>query len=76
MSRIVSVSGGEYVREERYVIRLEEIEPFVEVDELSRAVRELCGDELSSEDRRAVDALDRALRRRDAGADEDDWLDD
>lgn len=76
VNRILSVGGGDYLRREHYLIRLNEIEPFVEVDELARAVGELRGDALSPEDRRAVGAFERALRRRDAGGNEDGWLDD
>jgi predicted KAP-like P-loop ATPase len=67
LSRVVSQSAGQYLPEERHVVPLKEIEPFVSVEELSSAVEGLAEDQLRPEDRQAVVAFRRAVRRRAEG---------
>jgi predicted KAP-like P-loop ATPase len=62
---------GDYVGTERYYMRRIDIETLISMDTLDARVRELSADSLSDEDRRAVEAFQKAMERRGLGQSDD-----
>ncbi len=75
LTRVLSQTASEYVPEERYVIRLKKVEPFADLGRLSEAVSRLDVAALTPDERRAVEAFQRAMRRRVEKQPEDEWDD-
>jgi hypothetical protein len=63
---------GDYIATERYYMRRKDIETLISMDALDERVRRFPADGLSEEDRRAVDAFQKAMERRKAGKPDDD----
>lgn len=72
VSRSVRQSVNEYVGRERLYMRGKEIETLIPMDTLDDLVRDLPSDDLSDEDRRAINAFKKAVERRKLGKSDDD----
>lgn len=68
-----SQSMGDYVAKISRYIRLQELEHFVSIDEISEVVNRMGGHPLNGTDQEAVNAFKEAILRRSKGEDEDDW---
>lgn len=70
-----STSQGidDYVAKITWYIRLKTIEDFIPVNVLEKKIRKIEVDKITTEEKRAVDAFFRALKRRQAGKSDDDW---
>jgi predicted KAP-like P-loop ATPase len=66
----------DYVPRTSWRMRLRHLEDFVSLDVLTRHIEQLPLEDLTEEQRRAVDAFEKALKRRQAGRSDDDWFDD
>jgi predicted KAP-like P-loop ATPase len=66
----------DYVSQISWRMRLQYLEDFVSLNVLTRRIEQLPLEDLSEEQRRAVDAFQRALSRRKLGRSDDNWLDD
>lgn len=64
---------GDYVAKISRYIRLQELEHFVSIDEISEVVNRMGGHPLNGTDQEAVNAFKEAILRRSKGEDEDDW---
>lgn len=73
LHRVRSVGTGQYLPEDRYEMRLKEIEEFIPVDVVSRRMANADLSDLSEEERQAVEAFERALQRRAEGRSDEDW---
>ena len=62
---------GDYVARSRWVVRLNEVENFVDLPTMKTRIDEL--DEIPDESAAAVKAFRRALKAREEGHEEDDW---
>lgn len=63
----------DYVPRTSWRIRLKYLEDFASLDVLTRHIEQLRGADLTEEQRRAVDAFQRALGEKQAGRPDDDW---
>jgi len=63
----------DYVAKITWNIRLKTIEDFVPVDLLDKEIRSIAVNKITTEEKRAVDAFHKALKRRQAGRSDDDW---
>ena len=66
----------DYVSQEHWRINLKTIEDFVSVDALERKVAELSCENLSDNQKTAVEAFQKAIKRRQEGRSDDDWRND
>lgn len=66
----------DYVPRISWRMRLQYLEDFVSLDVLMRHIEQLPLEDLTEEQRRAVDAFQKALKRRQAGQPDDNWRDD
>jgi hypothetical protein len=57
-------------------MRLKYLEDFVSLDVLTRRIEQLRAEDLTEEQRRTIDAFQKALQRRGAGRPDSDWQDD
>jgi predicted KAP-like P-loop ATPase len=73
LQQSTSQGVGDYVAKITWYIRLKTIEDFITVDVLERKIKEIEIDKITPEEKRAVDAFNKALKRRQAGKSEDDW---
>lgn len=58
---------GDYVAREHWFIRLSELEKFVPIDKVQNLMVQIFPEKLNAEDKRAVDAFQGALKRREEG---------
>jgi predicted KAP-like P-loop ATPase/uncharacterized protein YuzE len=66
----------DYVSRISWRVRLKYLEDFVSLDVLTGHIEQLRQEDLTEEQRRAIDAFQKALKRRQAGQPDDDWLGD
>lgn len=73
-----STSHGirDYVSQEHWRITLTNVEDFVSVETLEKKVTELSPDNLTDKQKKAVEAFQKAIKRRREGKPDDDWRDD
>jgi len=64
---------GDYVAKIYWYISLKTIEDFIPVDLLEKKIKIIQVEKLTEEEKRAIDAFHRALKRRQAGKSDDDW---
>lgn len=74
LSRSTSHGAGDYVGRVHWRIRLSTIEQFVSADEAKEKILQLKSENLNEEERRAVDAFQKALKRRQEGKPDDGRL--
>jgi predicted KAP-like P-loop ATPase len=73
LHRSTSHGMEDYVSQEHWRINLKTIEDFVSVDALERKVAELSCENLSDNQKKAVEAFQKAIKRRQEGRSDDDW---
>jgi predicted KAP-like P-loop ATPase len=73
-----STSHGirDYVSQEHWRINLTNVEDFVSVEPLEKKVAELSPDNLADKEKKAVEAFQKAVKRRRDGKPDDSWRDD
>lgn len=76
LHRSTSHGMGDYVSQEHWRINLKTVEDFIPVDTFEKKVAELPLDNLTQKERRAVNAFQKAIKRRREGKSDDDWRDD
>jgi predicted KAP-like P-loop ATPase len=64
---------GDYVAKITWYIRLQTIDDFIPLTALERKINKIDKKEISPEEKRAIDAFYKALKRRQAGKADDDW---
>ena len=73
LQRSSSQGIDDYVAKINWYIHLKTIEDFIPVDLLEQKVKKIRVEKLTEEEKRAVDAFHRALKRRQDGKSDDDW---
>lgn len=73
LQQSTSQGMGDYVAKITWYIRLKTIEDFIIVNALEKKIKEIEIDKINTDDKRAVDAFRKALKRRQAGKSDDDW---
>lgn len=64
---------GDYVAKITWYIRLQTIEDFIPLTLIERKINKIDMGEITPEEKRAIDAFHKALKRRQAGKADDDW---
>lgn len=73
LQRSTSQGMGDYTVQIHWYIKLKTIEDFIPVHLLEQKVKKIQVEKLTEEEKRAVGAFHRALKRRQAGKSDDDW---
>jgi predicted KAP-like P-loop ATPase len=76
MQRSTSQGIGDYVPKIHWRISLTSLENFISIDVLEQKVKEIDLRGIGEKEQRAVQAFQKALKRRQEGKSEDDWRDD
>jgi len=63
---------GDYLAEERFYMRSKDIETLIPMDTLATRVKDISADILDDQGKRALNAVQKAIERRDAGKSDDD----
>lgn len=76
LSRSTSQGFGDYVARIHWSMKLSTIEPFIQADIVLAKVEQLNTENLNEEEKRAIDAFRKALKRREEGKSEDSFFND
>jgi len=74
LSRSTSQGVGDHVARIHWSIKLSTIEQFIPVDTVKAKFEQLNTENINDEEKRAVEAFEKALRRREEGKPEDNWF--
>ena len=76
LQRSTSQGIGDYTAQEQWRINLTSVEDFVSIEAIEKKVAELPLGDLSGKEKKAVEAFQKALKRRREGKSDDGWRDD